>query len=143
MSPSRSRACASLLIDDEPTVRRSIERVLRRASLLVESFGSSERALARLLDPGRPSFDLAIIDCDLPGMGGADTIRAMRTRGTSLPTIGISGHDGGDELLAAGAASFLVKPFSNAALLAACLRVLRADKATPETDPDASVVDEA
>jgi signal transduction histidine kinase len=113
-----------LLVDDEPTVRRSIQRVLRSHGAEVETASSAERALARLRDGERDGFDLLVLDCDLPGMSGTSLLVRIRSDGLDVPVIGVSGHQDGNEMREAGAASFLVKPFANVTLIAACQEAL-------------------
>jgi two-component system response regulator FixJ len=68
-----------------------------------------------------------ILDLRMPGMGGMDLFRLLKSTGHALPTIFISAHGNShshDEALAAGAVAYLAKPFSEEALLQAIRRAL-------------------
>jgi CheY-like chemotaxis protein len=130
----------ALVVDDNDLVRRLVEFILEGAGFVPFGAESAEAALeaARTAPP-----DLCIVDEVMPGMHGAELIRALRSSGderlASVPVIGISGRAGAaDELLAAGANAFLPKPVEERALLAAVARVLFEARArSPEDRPAA------
>jgi CheY-like chemotaxis protein len=117
----------SLIVDDEPGVRRSRGIVLTRAGYDVHEAadGLQGQQLCRELEP-----DLVITDMQMPGADGIQTIAALRAWAPRLPIIAISGGDqtarlgvlGSAGLL--GAISTLHKPFTVAEVLAAVAAAL-------------------
>lgn len=109
----RSRDALVLLVDDEPVMQRSLKRVLKRAGFEVEVRGDGESALERM---GRaPTVELLVLDLDLPGINGLETLRRLRAQAVTTPVICISGHrDAMDRRNSSelGIHTFLAKPFS-------------------------------
>ena len=105
------------VIDDDESVRRGLDRLLRSDGLDVESFGSSREFVARPL-PDRPAC--VVLDLRLPGASGLEVQDTLARAGWEIPIIFISGYaDVGSSVraLKAGAVDFLQKPFSDQALL--------------------------
>ncbi len=108
---------AVYVIDDDPSIRRSLERLLSLAELRVMVFDSAEAFLAQLdgLSPG-----CLVVDIQLGGMSGLDLLEAMKTKRSTWPAIAMSGSHNDDaerEALRLGARAFLHKPFDPQALL--------------------------
>jgi FixJ family two-component response regulator len=105
------------VIDDDESVRRGLDRLLRSDGLDVESFGSPRDFVARPL-PDRPAC--VVLDLRLPGASGLEVQDSLARAGWEIPIIFISGYaDVGSSVraLKAGAVDFLQKPFSDQALL--------------------------
>ena len=80
------------------------------------STGPDALALAR-----DDSFDLLVLDLGLPGMDGHEVLRAMRSRGDSMPVVILTARDGVDDTVAGlegGADDYVTKPFRFEELLA-------------------------
>jgi FixJ family two-component response regulator len=110
------------IVDDEESVRRALERLMRAAGFRAVCFGSGEAFLASL-DAERP--DCLILDVHMQGMNGFDVQRAVTQLGWRLPVVVITGHDttdSRDRALAGGAAAYLCKPVDGPLLLAAVSR---------------------
>ncbi len=121
-APSRARRL--LLVDDDELIRSSVPAALARQGHAVESAGSGARALELLeggLDP-----ELVILDYNMPGMNGAETLdRIMALRG-GIPVIVATGFvdTGLSEALARWPKVLcLPKPFTTEALQAAIDRL--------------------
>ena len=104
-----------LAADDHRHILKVVEFCLAKTGCSVETATSGEEALAKAM---RTRIDLLLIDVNLPGINGFDTVRAIRQQPayTNLPVIVLTG-DGHDECNAAaarevGASVFLTKPFS-------------------------------
>jgi PAS domain S-box-containing protein len=115
-----------LLVDDEPMVSRSIERTLRRMNFNVTVCDGAAAALAAAVgsDPG---YDLLLSDLTMPGLGGVELARRMRSHLPSLPVILMTGNvDALDPavLSEASLAAVMAKPFSSAELGQTIERVL-------------------
>jgi FixJ family two-component response regulator len=105
------------VIDDDDSVRRGLERLLRSVGLEVESFGSAREFIARPL-PDRPAC--VVLDLRLPGASGLEVQETLSRTGREIPIIFISGYAdvaSSVRALKAGAVDFLQKPFSDQALL--------------------------
>ena len=98
------------IIDDDASVRRGVEDLLRSVGLEVESFGSAQEFLARKRQdaPG-----CIVLDIRLPGASGLEFHRTLAESGIHLPVIFVTGH--GDirmsvRAIKSGALEFLTKP---------------------------------
>jgi CheY-like chemotaxis protein len=106
-----------LIIDDDPQMRRLLNRILRGAAHVVREAKDGRSGVA-LFQQRRP--DLVITDIVMPDMEGIETILTMRQDGLPIPIIAISGGSDPLYLQAAGklgAAAELRKPFSPKQLL--------------------------
>jgi FixJ family two-component response regulator len=107
------------IVDDDPSVRGALVRLLKSVGLRGEAFASAEEFLRHPL-PDAPSC--VILDLCIPGLDGLAAQRALAELHACLPVVFISGH--GDiarcvDAMKAGAEDFLAKPFENQALVAA------------------------
>lgn len=101
-----------LLVDDDPTNRDILLRRLERSGHRVECAGDGHEALALL---EKHAFDLVLLDIVMPGMGGLETLRAIREKHTTLqlPVIMVTVHDDSSEIVRAldmGANDYVTKP---------------------------------
>jgi FixJ family two-component response regulator len=117
------------VVDDDPSVRASIQGLLKSASLRSESFGTAEEFL-RSKRPDVPSC--LVLDVSLPGVNGLDFQRDLADGGVHIPIIFITGH--GDipmtvKAMKSGAVEFLTKPFDDQDLLNAIHQALDRDRA--------------
>jgi FixJ family two-component response regulator len=113
------------VVDDDESVRESLSGLIRSVGFGVMVFASAEEFLGsnRLLDA-----DCLILDVRMPGMSGIDLQRQLAATHTSIPVIFITAH--GDEearvrALNGGAVDYLLKPFSEEALLQAINTALK------------------
>jgi CheY-like chemotaxis protein len=121
MSPPSDREARTtvFVIDDDATVCKALERLLRSAGFDVETFTSAEDFLER--DP-RPASGALILDVSMPGMSGPELQARLAALDSDLRIVFITAID--DErvrnaVLAAGAQHWFTKPIDDAALLAA------------------------
>jgi FixJ family two-component response regulator len=117
------------VVDDDPSVRRSVVRLLESAGLRVEGFESGEAFLAhrRPTGPG-----CVVLDVRMSGMSGLELQRRLRAVGRPMAIVFITGHGDVPMSVAAmkgGAVDFLLKPFDDEALLAAIDRGIGRDRA--------------
>ena len=112
------------IVDDDPAILQMLVHLLASAGIACMTYPSAEALLessAGLL-PG-----CVLTDVRMPGMGGLELVRRLKSAESSHPVIVMSGH--ADLALAvdamkAGAVDFLVKPFSKAAVVDAVARSL-------------------
>ena len=114
-----------LVVDDEPAVRRALERALRLDKYDVELAVDGEEALDRLAE--RP-VDAVILDVMMPGVDGLEVCRRMRAAGDRTPVLMLTARDAIDDRvlgLDVGADDYLVKPFALRELQARLRALLR------------------
>jgi FixJ family two-component response regulator len=107
------------IVDDDPSVRKSLLRLIRSSGWHGEAFASAEEFLAR---PAFSGIGCLILDVRMPDMLGSELRDVMAAQNISLPIIFLSGHaeipagvQAGDEKVV----DFLVKPVRAEALLQA------------------------
>jgi RNA polymerase sigma factor (sigma-70 family) len=107
------------VIDDDPSVRKALCRLLRSAKFRVQTFAAADEFLAQ---PAPDVTGCIVLDVQMPGLDGLDLQRRLVERNSSLPIVFLTAH--GDIPMAvhamrAGAVDFLAKPFDTQDLLAA------------------------
>lgn len=113
------------VVDDDESVRESLPDLLREFGFAVHAFSSAEEFLA---SDNVGETSCLILDIAMPGMTGLDLQRELKIRGHQIPIIFMTAQK--DEAVRArafeqGAAEFLLKPFSDTALLAALNKALK------------------
>jgi len=126
------------VVDDDPSVRASIQGLLRSANLRSESFGTAEEFM-HTKRPEGPSC--LVLDVGLPGVSGLDFQRQLAGAGIQIPIIFVTGH--GDipmtvKAMKSGAVEFLTKPFEDQDLLNAIHQALDRDRATRRQQSDSA-----
>ena len=114
-----------LVVDDEPAVRRALERALRLENHDVVLAEDGEQALDVLA--GAPA-DAVILDIQMPKLDGLEVCRRLRKAGDRTPVLMLTARDAIDdrvEGLDAGADDYLVKPFALRELQARLRALLR------------------
>lgn len=115
-----------LLVDDEPDILAMTRAILQANGYQVLTAGSGEKAIA-LLREKEGRIDAVVLDMMMPGLDGPATMRLLHSLQPRLPVVAVSGLAAPGriaEVLAAGAASFLSKPFSDEQLLRSLHQVL-------------------
>jgi two-component system response regulator MprA len=114
-----------LVVDDEPAVRESLERVLRHDGFEVDLAADGREAIRRLAAV-RP--DVVLLDVLMPQLDGLEVCRRMRDTGDRTPVLLLTARDAVDDRVAgleAGADDYLPKPFALDELLARLRALLR------------------
>ncbi len=106
------------LIDDDESVRRALQRLLRSAGLDVKAFSSAEEFLrsGNLDEKGA----CIILDIRMPGLTGFDLQEKLASKGTRIPVITVSAFDDAQTRERArklGATAFFRKPVDGQALI--------------------------
>jgi FixJ family two-component response regulator len=114
------------VVDDDDSVRESLSGLIRSVGFGVMVFASAEEFLT---SDRLPDTDCLILDVRMPGMNGLELQRRLATKHFAIPIIFITAH--GDEetrvrALNGGAVEYLLKPFSEEALLNAIAAALKA-----------------
>jgi Response regulator containing CheY-like receiver, AAA-type ATPase, and DNA-binding domains len=99
-----------LIVEDEDKLRRVLELQLQSAGFEVEKASSAEEALRKV-----DRADLILTDLRLPGMNGLELLESIRRQNSHVPVIVMTAFgtiEAAVEAMKAGAADFLLKPFS-------------------------------
>ena len=107
------------IVDDDPSVRRALRRLLQAAGYDVEVFASAGDFLS---SPPIDRSACLVLDIRLDGMTGLDLQARLSADRVEIPIVFITAHDDletRERVEQAGAAAYLPKPFDPAALLAA------------------------
>jgi FixJ family two-component response regulator len=107
------------IVDDDDSVRVSTRRLLRWSGLRAEAFSSAEEFLRSEL---LAQTACLVLDVRMPGMDGLELQRRLTEIGQPIPIVFVSARASEEEekrALREGAAGFLRKPVSKAALLSA------------------------
>jgi FixJ family two-component response regulator len=113
------------LVDDDESVRESLPDLLRSFGFEVQPFESAEAFLA---SEALETTECLILDVSMPGMTGPQLQQELARRKHAIPIVFITAHT--DEqmrpmVLRRGAIAYLIKPFSEAAILEAVNMALR------------------
>jgi two-component system response regulator MprA len=114
-----------LIAEDDPAVRKAVQRVLELENYEVTAVNDGQAALEAL---SKSRFDLAVLDVMMPFADGLTVCREARHRGVLTPILLLTARvEVGDRVagLDAGADDYLVKPFVIDELLARCRALLR------------------
>ena len=119
-----------MVVDDDASVRKSLERLLTSVGYKVQTFDSARAFLARPQMPAEGPQCL-ILDIRMPGVSGLDLQTSLRSSGATIPIIFSTGF--GDiassvRAMKIGAVDFLTKPIDEEELLAAVERGLVLDE---------------
>ena len=117
-------AALVLIVDDDPSVRKSLARVVRAAGYEVEVFASAREFLAR---PPRDSPCCLLLDVRMPGLTGLELQEALATAGDRLSIVFITGYldvPVSVNAMKRGAVDFLTKPVDKLAILGAIERAV-------------------
>lgn len=123
-----------LLVEDEPDLGATIQRVLKREMYIVDWVQDGSEAW-EYLDQNWIHYTLAIFDWMLPGLSGIELCQRLRQRKVSLPVLILTAKDQIVDRVAgldAGADDYLVKPFVMAELLA---RIRALHRQAPQIQP--------
>ncbi len=99
-----------LVVDDEPSIRRTLRDILEYEGYHIEEAVDGEEALSQV---SKGEFDLVILDVKMPKIDGMDVLRELHSSNPSLPIVMISGHgtiETAVEATRAGAYDFVEKP---------------------------------
>lgn len=130
MEKAQERNAVIAIVDDDLSLRRSLQRLIRSAGWNAESFASAQEFLAR---PGAEAPSCLVLDLQMPGLSGLDLQKRMAEIGLEIPIVFLTGH--GDipasvQAMKAGAVEFLTKPFDEEDLFQAIQEAIERDRRT-------------
>ena len=110
------------VVDDDPSVRKSVSRLLESSGYLVETFASAREFLAREPHPGPCCL---VLDVRMPGLTGLELQETLVAEGRRMSIIFVTGHvdvPKSVKAMKAGAVDLLTKPVDAKDLIAAVQR---------------------
>ena len=116
LRPTQSRSLIAV-VDDEESVCRALERLLRSVGFDVATFASGA---AFLESDGRWRAACVVLDVHMPGLSGSDVQARLAAAAQEVPVVVITGRDSEEvreRAMAAGAAAYLRKPVDDQTLL--------------------------
>ncbi|MER9731565.1 response regulator [Mesorhizobium sp. M0217] len=124
------------IVDDDVSVRESLEALINLTGSTAETFASAEEFLAR---PRVSVPNCLILDVSLPDLNGLELQKQITADRADMPIIFITGY--GDvpmtvQAMKAGAAEFLTKPFSDDVLLDAISQAIERSRETMDRDAE-------
>jgi two-component system KDP operon response regulator KdpE len=114
-----------LVVDDEPAIRRALRPPLNELGFQVAEASRGEEALLTLR---ATTYDVVLLDVNMPGIGGLETLRRIRAFAPRLPILMLTVRDGEEdkvEALELGADDYVTKPFSTRELIARIRTAIR------------------
>lgn len=127
-----------LVVDDDPVVARSFDRVLTGKGYAVISARDGVEALQKLKDE---KYDVVFTDIKMPGMNGIEVARRIKASQPWLPVVIVTGYgteENEAQARAAGVAGFLHKPLSPEEIEGSTEQALHALHAAPEARAEAA-----
>ncbi len=108
------------VVDDDPSIRKSLNLLLSSAGYGVKTFASAKEFLESERDSPGPAC--LVLDVKMPGLSGLDLQKELKSRKYNIPIIFITGH--GDipmsvQAMKKGAVDFLPKQFDDGEILSA------------------------
>ena len=126
-----------LVVDDESAIRRALRPALMELGFQVAEASRGEEALQLLR---AATYDAVLLDVNMPGLGGIETLRRIRGFAPRLPILMLTVRDQEEEKVIAldlGADDYVTKPFSTRELIARIRAAVRRVRAPirPEDAP--------
>ena len=124
------------IVDDDPSVRRGLERLIRSLGWKTETYASAQEFLAR---SGTAAPSCLVLDLQLPGLSGLDLQKRMAEAGLETPIVFLTGHGNipaSVQAMKAGAIEFLTKPVDEQDLSRAVQEAIERDRLTRKRHAD-------
>lgn len=128
MMPGDDRPPAVFVVDDDPSVRSAIKRLLASVGLACETFGTALEFLNRV---EQGVTGCVLLDVRMPGLSGIELQRMLAEQEHDLPIIFVTAHADvpmAVRAMKAGAVEVLTKPFEDQALLDAVHQALERER---------------
>jgi FixJ family two-component response regulator len=139
-SPMPSAPPIVFVVDDDISVRESLELLIRNSGWDPEAFASAQEFLDR---PRALRPSCLVLDLSLPGLNGLELQKRVAVERTAMPIIFITAY--GDvpktvQAMKAGAVEFLTKPFADEVLLEAIRHALKRSKALMDHEVETALL---
>jgi FixJ family two-component response regulator len=124
------------IVDDDPSVRRGLDRLIRSLGWKAETFCSAQEFLAR---PWTDPPSCVVLDLQMPGLSGLDLQKRMAEAGLYTPIVFLTGHGSIPatvQAMKAGALEFLTKPVDEQDLVRSIQEAIERDRRTRQQHAD-------
>lgn len=104
-----------LSVDDSKAVHSFVKMCLGKKSVELTQVLSGEEALERLTGDGKETYDLILLDWEMPGLTGPEVLVKTRELGVHTPIIMLTSRNKEDDIRLAlenGASEYIMKPFT-------------------------------
>ncbi len=115
----------ALIVEDDDAVRNTLTKVLTSSGIQSIATASGQKALEAI---ERDAFDVLLLDINLDGMDGFEVIRTLRSQGSRIPVMVVSGRTEDVDMLYGleiGADDYITKPFNPVTLAAKVKSLIR------------------
>jgi two-component system chemotaxis response regulator CheY len=129
-NPSQLRL---MIIDDQAAARSMLKKMLKDMQINQVYESTTAQEGLKLLDNAPDMVDLVICDWNMPGMTGIDLLRQVRSVGSEVPFLLLTGRSDADSVIEArdaGVSGYIAKPYSRDQLEAKIRIVMSKKKAT-------------
>jgi len=129
-----------IVVDDDISVRESLEFLIRDAGWQVETFTSAEEFIKR---PRESNPCCLVLDISMPGLNGLELQKRLAVERPDMPIIFLTGNADVPktvQAMKAGAVEFLTKPFSDSTLLSAISNAIARSTALTARDAELRVL---
>ena len=139
-APKSQQKPIVFVVDDDISVRESLESLIEFSGWQPETFASAKEFLAR---PRTATPNCLVLDISLPDLNGLELQKLIASQRTEMPIIFITGH--GDvpmtvQAMKGGAVEFLTKPFDDDVLLKAIRHAIRRSAAVLDDQAEIAVL---
>jgi FixJ family two-component response regulator len=113
------------VIDDDPSLRKALARLLSVVGYRVEAFASAEDFLSAV---GSSKANCLLVDINLGGLSGLDLVRRLMSAGRNLPVVFMTGSKGDtvrQQCIDLGCVAFLRKPVPESVLMKTIARAIQ------------------
>jgi len=128
--PPELEAVIIAIVDDDPSVRRGLQRLIQSVGWKPETFASAQEFLAR---SRAESPNCVLLDLQMPDLSGLDLQKRMAEVGLEIPIVFLTGHGNipsSVQAMKAGAVQYLTKPVDEQELLQAMEEAVERDRRT-------------
>ena len=125
----------ALIVEDDEAVRNTLAKVLTSSGIQSVSTASGQKALEAI---EQDAFDILLLDLNLDGIDGFEVIRTLRSQGSRIPVMVVSGRtEDVDQLysLEIGADDYITKPFNPVTLGAKAKALIRRAQSSGPSAP--------
>jgi two-component system, OmpR family, KDP operon response regulator KdpE len=129
-----------LIVDDEPSIRKALHTTLSGLGFEIQEAVGGEQAVAFVRTE---HYDAALLDINMPGIGGIEACRSIRRLEPHLPILMLTVREDAEdkiEALDAGADDYITKPFHVGELMARVRAAVRRSRATEDSRDEVIVI---
>ena len=135
-TPASRQHIRIMVLDDEPTVLKSVQYILESQNYSIRTFSQPDKAMAAA---EREAFHICLVDIRMPEINGFDFVRKLRERGITSAAILMTAYpsiESAAEAMRSGGHDYITKPFTHDQLVQAVERVCQKEGLIFTTEED-------